>query len=165
MSLVTAVSELAAPWAHLYNDSKLVSTSVTFLHLGGVLLGGGFAIASDRATLRLPRTSPGAERVHLDELHSIHRPVLIGLTLTFLSGLLQFGADVETFLPAPFFWIKMTAIALLLGNGAVLQRAETELRRGTPAPERAWRRLRQSAWASLGLWFGTLLLGTALLAI
>jgi hypothetical protein len=165
MSVVSAAATLAAPWAHLYNDSKLLSTGVTFIHLGGLLLGGGFAIAADRATLRLPRVDSSSLTLHLTELHSIHRPVLIGLGLTFVSGLLLLGADVKTFLPAPLFWIKMGVIVLLLGNGAMLQQAETRLRLGTTRADVAWRRLRSSAWLSLGLWFGSLLLGTALLSI
>jgi hypothetical protein len=165
MSVVSFAAQLAAPWAHLYDDSKLISTAVTFTHLGGLLLGGGFAIAADRMTLRRAPADPTSQRAHLDELHAIHKPVLVGLTLTFVSGFLQLAADVKTFLPAPLFWVKMGVVALLLANGAMLQRTETALRRGTVEPGAAWRRLQQTAWASLGLWFGSVLLGTALLAI
>lgn len=164
-SVVTTLTDLTAPWAGWYNDSKQLSTAVTFVHLGGLLLAGGFAIASDRATLRFGPAGSDAERALLGELHAIHRPVLIGLGLTLVSGLLMLAADVETLLPAPLFWVKMAAIAVLLGNGLLLQRAETELRRGSPAPEQAWRRLRRSARWSLALWFVTLFLGTALLSI
>ncbi len=165
MSVVSLATQLAAPWARLYADSKLVSTAVTFTHLGGLLLGGGFAIAADRMTLRRAPGDPSTQRAHLAELHAIHRPVLAGLTLTFLSGFLLLAADLKTFLPAPLFWVKMGVVALLLANGAMLQRAETALRRGTGEPGAGWRRLKQTAWASLGLWFGSVLLGTALLAI
>lgn len=164
ISLVASAAELAAPWARLYNNSNALSTAVTFAHLGGLLLAGGFAIASDRATLRLVRTGPAAERAHLEELHAIHRPVLLGLLLTFLSGLLMLGADVETLLPSPVFWVKMGVVLLLLINGAILRRTETVLRLGSAPPERTWRRLRWSAAASLVLWFGSLFLGTALLS-
>lgn len=164
-SLVSTLTDLAAPWASLYNDSKPLSTFVTFAHLGGLLLAGGFAIASDRATLRFRASGPESERALLGELHGIHRPVLIGLGITLVSGILMLAADVETLLPAPVFWVKMASLALLLGNGWRLQRAETELRNGSPAPERAWRRLRGAARWSLGLWFVTLFLGTALLSI
>lgn len=164
MTIVSTAAAFAAPWAHLYGDSKVVSTGVTFAHLGGLLLGGGFAIAADRATLRLQRTAPGNLTTHLADLHALHRPVLIGLGLTFASGLLMLAADIRTFLPAPLFWVKMSVIAMLLGNGALLQRSETALRLGTGQPDRAWRRLRACAGCSLALWFGSLFLGTALLA-
>ena len=165
MSVLTVVSHIAAPWAHLYAGSVAVSTAVTFVHAGGLLLGGGCAIAADRMTLRKAPTDPAAWREHLDDLHAIHRPVLLGLGLTFASGILLLAADVKTFLPAPLFWVKMGVVALLLGNGALLQRAETALRRGIGRPEKAIRRLRHAAQMSLGLWFGSTLLGTALLSI
>lgn len=165
MSVLTVASHLVAPWAHLYADSTAVSTTVTFVHVGGLLLGGGCAIAADRMTLRRAPTDPGAWRRHLDELHAIHRPVILGLTLTLLSGILLLAADLSTFLSAPLFWVKMGVIAVLLGNGAVLQHAETALRRGIGDPEKTIRRLRRAAQVSLGLWFGSTLLGTVLLSV
>ncbi|HTL06441.1 MAG TPA: hypothetical protein VL241_11875 [Gemmatimonadales bacterium] len=164
MSVVAFATRVAGPWAHLYGASKLLSTTVTFVHVGGMLLGGGFAIAADRATLRVSRHS-ARRRAHLDELHAIHRPVLLGLALTFASGMLLLASDVETLLPAPLFWIKMGVVAALLANGARLQRAETALRHGRGDPDRAWRRLRGAALLSLSLWFGSVLLGTGLLAV
>jgi hypothetical protein len=165
MSVIEYAAQLTAPWAHLYGDSKLVSTSVLFGHLGGLLLGGGFAIAADRTTLRMVRASASARRNHIHELGAVHRPVVIGLTVTLLSGLLLLAADVETFLLSPLFWLKMGLIAALLGNGVVLERAGRALRNGTTGCNgRTWRRLARSARVSLALWFGSLLLGTALLA-
>lgn len=163
MTVVEYAAQLTAPWAHLYSDSKLISTGVLFAHLGGLLLGGGFAIAADRTTLRMVRANAVARRVQLQELHAVHRPVIMGLAVTFVSGLLLLAADVETFLPAPLFWLKMGLITALLGNGVMLERAETALRNGTGCTGRAWRRLEATARTSLFLWFGSLLLGTALL--
>lgn len=164
MSVVEYAAQLTAPWAHLYSDSKLVSTSILFGHLGGLLLGGGFAIAADRTTLRMVRAPADVRRLHLDELHAVHRPVIIGLAVTFVSGVLMLAADVTTFLPAPLFWLKMGLIAALLWNGVVLERSEAALRHGTAVTGRTWKRLELAARTSLFLWFGSLLLGTALLA-
>lgn len=165
MSLVSLATQAAAPWARVYNDSKALSTGVTFVHLGSLFAAGGFAIAADRATLRLRGSDlPGVIR-HLGELEAIHRPVIIGLLLTVASGLLMLAADVEALLPSPLFWIKMGVVATLLANGAMLQRAERNLRTGRGSPDRAWRRLRRSAAASLVLWFASVLLGTVLLAV
>ena len=94
----------------------------------------------------------------------MHRPVVIGLVVTFVSGLMMLAADVATFLPAPVFWCKMGLIAALLGNGLVLERSEVALRNGTGCAGRTWRRLEIAARTSLFLWFGSLLLGSALLA-
>jgi hypothetical protein len=164
MSLVSIATEVAAPWARLYNDSKVLSTGITFVHLAGLLGAGGFAIAADRATLRLRGGDLTAIVRHLGELEAIHRPVIIGLLLTLGSGLLMLAADTESLLPSLLFWIKMGVVTLLLANGAMLQRAERDLRTGRGSPASAWRRLRRSATASLALWFGSVLLGTALLS-
>lgn len=164
MSVIEYAAQLTAPWAQLYGDSKLVSTGILFGHLGGLLMGGGFAIAADRTTLRMARAGSAARRSHLEELRAVHRPVILGLSVTLVSGLLLLAADVETFLPSPLFWFKMALITVLLGNGVVLTRTEAALRNHSEHPRRMWRRLRNSARTSLFLWFGSLLLGTALLA-
>jgi hypothetical protein len=165
MWILGSVSQIVAPWARLYGDSKLVSTGVTFAHVGGLLLGGGCAIAGDRMSLRFDSIDVTCQQNHLDELAALHRPVLIGLTITLLSGLLLLASDLDTFLPSIVFWSKMALIAALLLNGVQLQRAEAIMRRDGERSERAWRRLRRIAKTSLALWFGVTLLGTALLAI
>ncbi len=164
MTVVSLAAELVAQWASLYNESSVISTSVTFVHLGGLLLGGGCAVAADRMTLRLSPANSARFRAHLQELHGVHRPVLIGLALTLVSGMLMLAADLETFLPSTLFWFKMGLIAVLLGNGLRLRRAEMALRFGWADQDRGWLRLQRAARASLTLWFGSLLLGTALLA-
>jgi hypothetical protein len=165
MSAVPLLSQFVALWARLYNDSKLVYTTVTFAHIGGIMLGGGCAIAADRMTLRLQTADVIAHQDHLEEIHAVLGPVLIGLAITFLSGLLQLAADLKTFFGSPVFWIKMGLVLVLLLNGALLQRTETALRTGRVPPDRGWRIMRGTAWVSLGLWFGTALLGAALLAV
>ena len=165
MSVIDSAVQLTAPWAQLYSGSKLVSTGVLFGHLGGLLLGGGFAIAAGRATLRMARAGTAARRSHLDELRAVHRPVVLGMSVTLMSGLLLLAAEVEAFLPSPLFWLKMGLISVLLGNGVLLAQTEAALRNHSEHPRRMWRRLRNGARTSLFLWFGSLLLGTALLAV
>src|SRR2546429_6186042 len=70
----TTVSQLLAGWARLYGHTP-VSATVTYLHLVGILVGGGVAVAADRASLRLsPETLPDwrTERSeeHTSELQS-----------------------------------------------------------------------------------------------
>ena len=43
---------LVARWARLYADHKAVSGGVTYVHLAGILLGGGLALSADRIVLR-----------------------------------------------------------------------------------------------------------------
>jgi len=163
--LVDLLERVAQPWASLYNDSTPLQTTVVFLHLAGIFLGGGFAIATDRETfvaLRAARLS-GQIR-HLAHLHTIHRPVLVGLVLALGSGFLLMAADVQTFMRSPVFWVKMVLLGLLLANGYVLARTETALREGEPDSPGLWARLRYISGASIALWLGLILAGTVLMS-
>jgi len=147
-------------WAKFYGDRESVSTTVTFLHLAGMLVAGGLAVAADRASLRLSAAGGAAQVERLDDIASVHWWVIGGLGLTFATGLLMLFSDLDTFLHSWVFWIKMGLIVLLLGNGYVRMRAENALRRGAEA----WRRFRQTSIASLVLWFAVVLAGTMLMS-
>jgi len=153
----TAASQLLARWAHLYGHTP-VSATVTYLHLVGILVGGGVAVAADRASLRLSPATPDWSQ-ELARLASVHRWVLGGLALIFASGLLMMFAELGSFATSVVFWTKMGLIALLLGNGYIRMRAETALRQGRAA---GWGRFRQTSVASLVLWLVILLAGTLL---
>ncbi|HEX2611679.1 MAG TPA: hypothetical protein VHK68_11765 [Gemmatimonadales bacterium] len=165
MTPVQTLAHALSPWHSLYSDSPAVSSVVTGVHLVAMLFGGGFAVAADRSTLRALRREP-AERVRaLHELDAIHRPVLIALGALFASGVALAAADVETFAKSPVFILKLAIVALLLGNGAVLQRTERTLRVETGPPSREsrlWRRLRTTAYLSLLLWTSAVVVGTVL---
>src|SRR3989442_8135137 len=104
MVALTAVSHLLARWAHFYGQTRAVSATVTYLHLVGILSGGGVAIAADAAALRLsPETVPDWPR-ELDHLAAVHRWVLGGLVLIFASGLLLLLAQIDTFATSGVFW-------------------------------------------------------------
>ncbi|HET7461764.1 MAG TPA: hypothetical protein VFJ82_10980 [Longimicrobium sp.] len=160
-SLVKAAADAFQPWADLYGDSSLVKASVVFLHLGGLLVAGGFALAADRATLGLGRLGPEQRLEVVHELGETHRPVLAGLAVVIVSGVAMLAADLETLLPSVVFWAKMGGFALLLLNGLTLQRAERRLRGGDPGRQ-AWRSLHRAALRSAVLWFAVLFLGALL---
>src|SRR5450756_3152252 len=82
------VATTAKPWAALFSDSRVVSSTVTFFHLGGLLFAGGTAVASDRATFRALRGTPEDRGRLLVELGNVHAWVLAGLSVIFVSGLL-----------------------------------------------------------------------------
>jgi Family of unknown function (DUF6644) len=145
-------THLVARWAQLYSDDQVVSSTVTYAHLAGVLLGGGVAVAADRSAL-------GADRPDAAIDARVHRWVVIGLAIIVASGVLMMLADLHTYLTSAVFWIKMGLTVLLLGNGYLRVRAETAVQRGVAA---AWRRLRSTSIASLVLWFLILLAGTVL---
>ena len=148
-------------WAAWYGDSTVLSTAITSLHLGGMLLGGGLAIASDRSTLRaLRRPEPLAP--HLAELDAVHRFVVLGLSVTCLTGGLMLAADLDGLLRSPIFWIKMGTLATLIANGWRLRQTARCLEAGPANPARWRERLRSAVVASLVLWFLALGLGAAL---
>ena len=164
-----SIEDFFAPWQSAYSDSNALSTTVTALHLLGMLIGGGLAVAADRATLRISAEQPGERERHLEELNAIHRPVLIALSLLFVTGAAMVASDVKTFLTSPVLWVKLGLVALLVFNGVVLERTESALRRSDNAtangkPPALWKRLRISAICSISLWIAILVAGTVLVS-
>lgn len=149
----------AQGWARLYADSKLVSTGVIYLHLAGLLLGGGAAVAADRETLKAAGEDDPARADHLAFLGTVHGIAVTGLAILAVSGAAMLLADLETFWSAKAFWIKMSLVVLLLANGLAMRHAE-QLARSLPA--KAWRQLQSTSIASLVLWFAILLASTVL---
>ncbi|HEY6828963.1 MAG TPA: hypothetical protein VI259_19015, partial [Gemmatimonadaceae bacterium] len=97
MNVPESLVNLLKPWNEFYSHSKTAATVVIFLHVGGLLLAGGLAIAADRTTLRALRTPVGERTQFLRELGAVHRWVLTGLTIVVISGVLLLTADIETF--------------------------------------------------------------------
>lgn len=164
--LLKELEHVTAPWQSAFSNSKVISTSITGAHIFALFIGGGFAIAADRSTLRALRSDPPERTRQLRELHAVHRPVLIAIAVLFASGVLLALSDVKTFATAPTFWIKMGLVLLLVVNGGLLTKTEQALRRAeTPAdvaPHGLWQRMRVISWASLFLWSATLIAGVVL---
>ncbi len=80
--LLQQAEVLAKPWSDLYSRNIPLQTAVTFVHFAGILVAGGFALATDRMTLRMSGADAPSRRLHLAELRAVHRPVLAGLILT-----------------------------------------------------------------------------------
>jgi hypothetical protein len=153
--------KLVDPWSSLYSDSKLLPTLVTFAHIAPLLFAGGLAVSMDSATLHAVHGSQD-ERVHqLARISGAHRVVLWGLSLSFVSGVLLFAADLETFFDSWIWWTKATLIVLLLLNGFMMTRAE-KAARGSSEDPALWRRLRFTAIVSMVLWFTIAFAGVAL---
>jgi len=145
-------------WTTVYSNHATLRTVVAFAHVGGLVGGGGCAIAADRATLLLtPQDRPQWD-AQFATIRRAHRIVVLGLVLLFLSGVLLAAADLPTYMESRVFWIKMALVAALLGNGTVLVRAE----RQAPGHAAGLRRLQLASALSIALWFLTTLLGTAL---
>jgi len=163
--VVRGLAHLVQPWARLYGDHPALQTAITFFHLAGIFLGGGFAIATDRETFVVAvQARLSGQMRHLAHIRNIHRPVMVGLVMAITSGFLLFLADVETFARSPVFWLKMGLLALLLINGYWLARTETTLRQTTPDSPTLWMRLRLISATSMALWLGLILAGTVLVS-
>src|SRR5215208_782113 len=160
MFVLADLARLAGPWATLYGNTPALQTATTFAHFGGFLLGGGFAIVADSATIRAARGREPKRRRQLAYIHGVHRLVLAGLAVTFASGLLMFAADLEALAGSPVFWVKIGLVALLLVNGGVMALTESGLRSGAGDADRGWRRMRRTAVCSFVLWFAAVLAGT-----
>ena len=167
---VGQIDAFAEPWRRLYAHSPLLSTLILFGHLGGLFAAGGLTVAADRATLRLDPTDDHDRRRHLADLARLQRPVWLAFVVALLSGALLFLADVEAFAMSPIFWTKMALVSVLVANTVYTARLDRALLRdeaasaaprGSRAGER-WGRRRAGAAASALLWFGLVLVGTAL---
>src|SRR5215468_1051986 len=117
MTAPDALVHLFKPWADFYSHSKTATSIVQYVHIGGLLMGGGLAIAADRGTLRAVRLAAHERSGHLRDLADVHRWVLTGLAAVVVSGLALLTADIETFFGSWVYWVKMALVVVLLANG------------------------------------------------
>ena len=158
MTLPAFVSGAVTWWSGLYSDHNSVSVTVRFLHLAALVVGGGTALVTDRHVLTAGRIDSPARQAALALAGRSHRIVVPALAVMAFTGVLMAAADLQTYVPSRLFWTKMTLVALLLTNGALLVGAERAAAGG--ASERVWVRLRVASAASAALWLSTLLAGT-----
>lgn len=162
MLVPEALVNLFQPWNDFYSHSKPAETVVQYLHIGGLLMAGGLAIAADRGTLRAMRIAAADRSHYTRELAAVHRWVLTGLTVVVLSGLALLASDIESFFGSWIFWTKMGFVLLLLLNGLQMTRIEAALQRDAGEASPQWARLRRTALTSLVLWFVIAAFGVAL---
>jgi uncharacterized membrane protein len=146
-------------WVSFYSTHAALRSAVGFIHVGGLLAGGGCAITADLATISAARDNLAAQITELRVLKRTHELVAAGLVALLVSGVLLFAADVDTYLYSRLFWIKMGMVVMLVVNGLLLLAAEKRVRAGDA---RGWNRLHYTAVTSLVLWFLTTLIGAAL---
>jgi len=162
--LLFSLGNVIAQWGELYSRHPLLQSGVTFVHIAALVTSGGLAIATDWVILRSGKEDEAARRLHLMDMRRTHRTVTTGLGLVFASGLLQFLADLDTFLGSKVFWGKMILVGALLVNGLLMLRAETAVERD-PASDVGWSRLRRVAAASVTLWMLITLAGATLVNV
>lgn len=161
MALPTFLASAVESWAAFYDKHQLVSVTVRYLHLAGLLVGGGTALATDRHVLRAARRGESERAASLAALDASHRIVVPALALVALTGLLMTASDLPTFLGSRIYWSKMGLVTLLLVNGVGLLAAERAVSRGRA---RGWLWLVVVSGASLCLWLVILFMGSWLTA-
>ncbi len=173
-SVFEALARLVQPWADLYADQTALATAVIAIHVLGMFVAGGMAIAADRAILRAPAETAEAMRAVVADLATTHSVVISALALTIASGVALFASDVPTFSVSKVYWSKMGCVAALLLNGLRMRSAERTVLRSldgapihtaempVPAPFAEWRGVRSAAMVSFGLWLVIVLLGVVL---
>ena len=153
-----AFGEAVSWWALYYSNHQMVSLTVHYLHLAGILIGGGTAIAADRevfASARInDRDCRAAAVAVVQRAHGIVGPAL-GVML--VSGVLMAMADWTTFVASTLFWIKMGLVGLLLANGVGLIAAGRL--HAASQPTHIWRRIVAASGASFLLWLLILWMG------
>jgi hypothetical protein len=153
------MTQLLEAWTSIYSNHAALKTGIAFMHIGGLVAGGGGAITVDLATITAARTRSSALTTQLHLLKRTHLVVILGLIALVVSGVLLFAADVDTFLSSRIFWMKMGLMVALLVNGVLLVRTERD---AIHAEAHAWTRLHFIATVSLILWFLITLAGAAL---
>ena len=154
--MTAPVSGLIGWWADYYGNHQLVSVAVRFLHVSGLVVGGGTAVRTDWHLLIAGRR-PDRRAEALGRLAGSHRAVVPSLALVVASGATMVVGDLDTFIPSRLFWTKMALFVVLLANGLFLVAAE---RAAHHAPASAWGRLGLASTISLTLWFVLLFVGT-----
>lgn len=169
-----SLTTLAQPWADLYANQPRLATALLATHVLAMFIGGGMAIAADRAILRAAVGTADAARAIVADLSTTHTLVVTALVLSSLSGLALFLSDVPTFSVSKVYWAKMGTLLLLLLNGLRMRRAERTViasldgapiqtaEMPVPFPASPWGRVRQTASLSFALWVALVLLGVVL---
>ncbi len=161
MALPAFLTSAIDSWAAVYDAHRMVSVTVRYLHLAGLVVGAGTALAADRRILAAAGSASPDRPATVAAVRASHRVVVPALALVVATGALMAASDLATFLGSRLFWSKMGLVGLLLLNGAGLLAAERAASRGGG---RGWPWLVFTSAASLALWLTILFLGVWLTA-
>ena len=84
------LSQVFESWASLYANHAALRTGVEFLHIAGLVVGGGCAVAADLAAIEAVRKVGTSQTFPLQLLKKTHRLVILGL-IALGMGLLAGG--------------------------------------------------------------------------
>jgi hypothetical protein len=161
MAPPTFLASTIESWATFYDAHRMVSVTIHYLHLAGLVVGGGTALGVDRQMLKAARSGLAERSATLAALRASHQIVVPAFALVVVTGALMAASDTATFLGSRLVWSKMGLVTLLLLNGTGMLVAER-----TASRERApgWRWLGLASAVSLVLWLVILFMGVWLTA-
>ena len=163
MPILETLATALQPWKDLYGGSTALSVTLTFAHLGSMMVGGGLAIAADRTVLKAGKPSDATARLAIaDAVGDVHRPVVLALVVSGISGTLQLAADLESFAVNKVMWVKLGLLVILAVNGFLMLRDEKAVRR-EEGSAKAFGALRVRAVTSVVLWLAITLAGVGLM--
>jgi len=154
MSAPAFLPHAAGAWAAFYAAHPMVSVLVRWLHLSGIVVGGGTALVADRRVLM---AGPSERPTALSVVAGSHRIVVGALVVIATSGGLMTASDLDTFVVSQAYWTKLCLVLLLVLNGFALRRAESAAARHPSGV--SWWLLRATSAMSLLLWLGILYAG------
>ncbi|MGE3841081.1 MAG: hypothetical protein AB7I50_05795 [Vicinamibacterales bacterium] len=158
MTLPVWLITLTDSWSSYYGNHQLLSVSVQFLHLAGLMVAGGMALTTDWRVWRATWGTAVQRRQALSAIQASHRTVAPALMVVIATGVLLTAADLSTFLESQLFWMKIGLVALLMVNGLSLRGAEAAAARSAVGGGWSW--LLIASGASLVLWLLALFVGT-----
>jgi hypothetical protein len=156
MDFSAVVQSAVGSWSDFYGNHQAVSVTIRYLHLAGLVVGGGTALAVDRQVLRRARSGSSTRSEVVSAVHGAHRVVVPSLAVVLATGLAMTLSDTETFFVSRLYWSKMALVGLLVLNGLGLLAAERAVASDRP---KGWSWLGLTSAASLLLWLATLFAG------
>jgi len=149
-------------WSQYYSNHRAVSVLIRFLHIAALVSAAGPALAMDQRVLLAALRGSRSQEETLVALRHIHKRIVICLFIVAATGVLMTTADLATFLTSRLYWAKMTLVAFLITNGALIISAEHRVARVGVAA--GWGRLAIVSGLSALLWLTILYLGVWLTA-
>jgi hypothetical protein len=135
--------------------SWYVYPAIMTLHLCGIALFGGMILMGNLRLLGV------AMRQHpvSDVIGQLRAPKRIGFTIVAACGLLLAGSKAEEYYYNPFFWTKLSLLALIGVHGLVFRRSVYNKAAEFDGVKRMPGRVQLAAWLSLVLWTGVAIAG------
>jgi len=158
--VLSLLASVITAWSSYYSDHQLLSVTIRFFHITGLVLGGGAGLWTDWRILRTAQTGTSEKEAVIKLLSRAHVYVIPWMIVLVGTGVLLTAADTAAFFVSRVFWVKISMVVLLVLNGIALLLLENRARQdGVNA---VWSKLVLTSFLSALLWQTTLFAGTLL---